>query len=244
MRYLLLSTVLLCASLSVPAQADTKRFGLTSYDRIEVRGDMIVEIAPSNRMTAVAEGTRVSLETLDMVVRNRVLLVSQRSMGAYGPRRASDGPLRIRLTAQNLASVDLRGSGQVRVTGLRGGEVLVALQGNGTIDAAVPAGVDVAVRVEGPGTITLSGRSRNLRAIVAGSGTIDASALPVRDLDVRSNGTGTSRFAASGDVTVLASGAANVSVAGAPRCTVTNTGAGTVECGVRQRDALPTTEDR
>lgn len=243
MRHFLLPLSLLCAAIATPAHADTKRFGLTSYDRIEVRGDMIVEIAPSNHITAVAEGTRVALETLDLVVRNRVLLVSQRSMGAYGPRRASDGPLRIRLTAQNLGAVDLRGSGQVRVAGLRGSEVLVALQGSGMIEAGIPLGIDVATRVEGPGTITLSGRSRSLRAIVAGSGTIDASAMPVRDLDVRSNGTGTSRFAASGEVTVLASGAANVAVAGAPRCTVTNTGAGTVECGVRQRDSLPTTED-
>lgn len=243
MRYSLLLPALFGAAIASPAHADTKRFGLTSYDRIEVRGDMIVEIAPSNRITAVAEGSRVALETLDMVVRNRVLLVSQRSMGAYGPRRASDGPLRIRLTAQNLGSVDLRGSGQVRVTGLRGTEVLVALQGSGAIDAAVPAGLLVSTRVEGPGTITLSGRSRTLRAIVAGAGTIEASAMPVRDLDVRSNGTGSSRFAANGEVVVIAAGSANVAVAGAPRCQVTNTGAGTVECGVRQRDSLPTTED-
>lgn len=241
MRHFLLPLALLCAVLATPAHADTKRFGLTSFDRVEISGDMIVEIAPSNRISAVAEGSRVSLETLDMEVRNRVLLVSQRSMGAYGPRRASDGPLRIRLTAQNLGAVDLRGSGQLRVTGLRGREVVVTLHGAGTIDAAVPAGLRVSTRVEGPGTITLTGRSQSLIAIVAGSGSVDASGLAVRDLDVRSNGTGTSSFAANGRVRVIALGAANVTVAGAPRCTVTNSGAGTVECGVRQRDALPTT---
>ena len=96
---------------------------------------------------------------------------------------------------------------------------------------------------EGPGTITLSGRSQSLRAIVAGSGAVHASALRVRDLTVHSTGTGTSHFAASGRVDITASGAAGVDVAGAPRCTVNNAGAGTVSCGVRQRDALPTTED-
>lgn len=231
------------AVLATPAHADTKQFGLTSYERIEVRGDMIVEIVPSTSISAVAEGTRAALETLDLTVRNRTLVVSQRSMGAYGPRRASDGPLRIRLTAQNLGSIDLRGSGQVRATGLRGTEVMVTLEGAGRIEAEISRGIDVATRVEGPGTVVLSGRSRSLRAIVAGAGAVDASGLPVRDLEVRSNGTGGSRFAASGNATVIAIGAANVEVAGAPRCTVTNNGAGTVTCGVRQREALPTTED-
>ena len=243
MRYWFLSLTTLAAVVAAPAHADTKRFGLTSYDRIEVRGDMIVDIAPSNRISAIAEGSRTSLETLDMVVVGRVLRVSQRSTGAYGPRRAADGPLRIRLTAQNLASVDLRGSGQVRAVGLRGREVIVRLEGAGTIAATVPAGLAVSTRVEGPGTISLSGRSQSLRAIVAGSGAVDASALQVRDLIVHSNGTGISRFAASGRADITAIGAAGVDVVGAPRCTVNNAGAGTVSCGVRQRDALPTTED-
>ncbi len=230
-------------SLHAPASADSKRFGLTSFDRVEVRGDMIVEIAPSNRIAAVAEGSRASLETLDMVVNGRTLRISQRSMGAYGPRPRGEPPVRIRLTAQNLSGIDLQGSGQVRAEGLRGPEVIVTLTGAGAVGASVPAGVAISSRVEGPGTITLAGRGRTLRAIVSGAGSIDASALAVRDLDARSSGTGTSRFAASGRATIVASGAAGVDVAGSPRCTVSNSGAGTVRCGARQRDALPTTAD-
>lgn len=235
-----------CAALLLqpaPAGASSKSFGLTSFERVEVRGDMIVDIVGGTSVGAVAEGSREALETIDMVVTGRSLRISQRSMGAYGPRPRGEPPVRITLRAQNLAAVDMHGSGRLTAAGLRGPEVMVTLTGAGAVSASVPAGIAVATRVEGPGTITLSGRARSLRAIVSGAGSIDASALPVRDLEARSSGTGTSRFAASGRATVIASGAAAVEVAGAPRCTVRNSGAGTVQCGTRQRDALPTTAD-
>ena len=228
---------------AAPAHADIKRFGITSYDRIEVRGDMIVDIAPSHLISAVAEGSRAALETLSLEVVNRTLMVSQRSEGAYGPRRASDGPIRLRLTAQNLATIDLRGSGQITARLLRGPEIIVALDGPGRIDAAIPAGSSVATRSTGSGSIVLSGRARSLQATASGSSSIDAATLGVRDLVVRASGTGASRFAASATARIIATGEANVDVAGRPRCTVSNTGAGTVTCGAGQRSALPTTSN-
>lgn len=234
---------LLAAALPAAAHADTKRFGITSYERIEVRGDMIVDISASHLIGAVAEGSREALDTLSLEVVNRTLVVSQRSEGRYGPRQAADGPVHVRLTAQNLASVDLRGSGQVTATRLRGQTVSISLDGAGRIVAAIPAGTSVTTRSVGSGTIVLSGRTRTLLATAAGSSTIDASALQTTDLTARANGTGASRFAASSTARVIASGQATIVVAGRPRCTVTNTGAGTVSCGANQRSALPTTSN-
>ncbi len=237
------SLALLALGLAAPAHADIKRFGITSYDRIEVRGDMIVDIAPSHLISAVAEGSRAALETLSLDVVNRTLVISQRSAGRFGPRRPEDGPVRLRLTAQNLTAIDLRGAGQVRAALLRGSMVIVSLDGPGTIAATIPAGVAVASRSAGSGTITLSGRTTSFQATVAGSSTIDASALVARDLVVRSNGTGSSRFAASTTARIIATGEANIDVSGRPRCTVTNGGAGIVACGAGQRSALPTTSN-
>jgi hypothetical protein len=241
-RSALLFVALVCAC-SVPAHADSKRYGITSYDRIEVRGDMIVEINPSHLISAVAEGSRAALETLTLDVVDRTLIVSQRSEGAFGPRRAADGPIRLRLTAQNLAAIDLRGAGQVTARHLRGPQIVVALDGPGRIDAAILAGTAVATRSTGSGSITLSGRARSLQATVSGSSSIDAARLDVRDLVVRASGTGASRFAAISTARVIATGEAMVDVSGRPRCTVSNTGAGTVACGAGQRSALPTTSN-
>lgn len=222
--------VVMLAGLCVPASAETRSFGIVSFDTIEVRGDTIVELVPGHRISARAEGTREAIETLTLEMEGRTLVISQALEGRYGPRRAEDGPARLTLTGQNVSGVVLRGSGQIVARGLRGPRVTVRLDGPGRIEAEVPAGVAVATRASGSGSITLRGRAQSLQAIVAGSAAVEAEQLAVRDLDVRAGGTGSSRFAASGRATIAALGEANVAVAGRPRCNVTNGGAGTVVC--------------
>lgn len=224
---------LLALGAAAPAQADTRRIGLTSFERVEVYGDMIVEIAPSNRVGAVAEASRAALETLSMEVNDHTLVIRQVAEGPFGPRRADAGPIVIRITAQNLAQVMLRGSGRVNVAGLRGNDVRVDLDGAGTVTAAVPAGTTVQARAIGAGQISLTGAARTLLAIANGAAAIDASGLSARDVTVRATGTGSSQFAASVSADIVSIGSANVTVTGRARCSVRNTGAGTVSCGAR-----------
>lgn len=222
--------LILSGGLGAHASADTRSFGITSFDAIEVRGDTIVELLPGHRISARAEGSREAIETLTLETEGRTLVIRQALEGRYGPRRAEDGPARLTLTGQNVSGVVLRGSGQVRARGLRGPRVTVRLDGPGRIEAEVPAGVAVVTRASGSGSIRLSGRAQSLQAVVAGSAAVEADQLVVRDLEVRAGGTGSSSFAASGRATIAALGEANVTVAGRPRCAVTNGGAGTVVC--------------
>lgn len=221
---------LVAAAFAAPAYADTRRYGLTSFDRVEVFGDMIVEIVPSTSIAAVAEASRANLETLSLEVNNRTLVIRQSASGAFGPRTSVGGPIVIRLTAQNLEQVMLRGAGQVRVSGLRGDNVRLDLDGSGRVEAAVAAGTTVTARAIGAGTMLLSGVTRTLSVIVNGAGSVDAAELRSRDLTVRASGTGASRFAASTSAIIYSGGSANIAVAGNARCTVTNVGAGTVAC--------------
>ena len=226
----------LCAS---PAAADTKRFGITSYDRIEVIGDMVVDITPSHLISAVAEGNRADLDVLDIAVRNRVLVIRNALEGPYGQRPRLVRPVRIRLTAQNLSAVSINGGAQVTVSGLRTDHTSLAVNGVGRINATGVTGRAIDLSLNGAGEITVTGRVTTASSNVAGAGQIDASALLARDLEVRAAGGGHSRYAASTTATVFASGAANVTVTGDPRCTVNNLGAGTIACGNRQRNTLP-----
>ncbi|MEQ1726392.1 MAG: DUF2807 domain-containing protein [Sphingopyxis sp.] len=224
-----------------PASANTRRYGLTSFDRIEVLGDMIVEIVPDYRISAVAEASRSALETLSLEVQDRTLRVRQVAEGAFGPRRAADGPIRIRLRAPALQQVVLRGSGQVDAGPLRGSAIAIDVDGPGHVRASVSRGETIRLRVVGTGEITISGRARDMTAITNGAGSIHAGALAVRDLTVRSSGSGSSHFAASHSANIIAGGSANVDVTGHARCEVRNIGAGTVACGAASRAPLPTT---
>ncbi len=242
-RTILFSAPLVALLLTVPATADTKRFGFTGFDGIDVRGDMIVEIVTASPVRADAEGSRSTLETLSLEVQERTLIVRQLSDGPYGPRRAGEPPARIRINAQGLNRLIVRGSGNVRATGLRGQRVIVTLDGGGSVDASGIIAEQLDVRAAGQGVVTVSGRARTMSAVNSGSATIIADAVVPRDLTVRSSGAGSSSYAASGTARVDALGEGNVSVAGRARCTVRNVGAGTVECGPRQRGSLPTSAD-
>lgn len=244
---LILPVALVLGGAAGPAAAQsmqTKRFGLSSFERVEVQGDMIVEISASPSISAVAEGSPEALDTLALDVRERTLVIRQDFGGSYGAHRpAATGPVRIRLTAQNLAAVTLAGSGTVRVQGLRGPSIQLVADGAGSIDATIADGAAVSSRAVGSGTITLSGRARTLTAVTNGAASINAAALPVRDLTVQAVGSGASRFAASASANIFAMGSANVTVDGAPRCTVRNSGAGTIACGDNARNRLPQRSD-
>lgn len=229
--------------LAVPASADTKRFGLTGFDGIDIRGDMTVEIVDAAPVRADAEGARSTLETLSLEVQERTLIVRQLSDGPYGPRRAGEAPARIRINARGLSRLIVRGGGRVTASGLRGQQVIVTLDGAGTVDARNIVAEQLDVRASGQGVVTVSGRARTMSAVNSGSAGIVAEDVVARDLTVRSSGAGAGSYAASGTARVDALGEGNITVIGRARCTVRNAGAGTVNCGPAARGSLPTTAD-
>ncbi len=239
----LIAATLAVSLFAVPASADSKRFGLTGFDAVDVRGDMIVEIVDAAPVRADAEGARSTLETLSMEVQERTLTIRQLSDGPYGPRRAGEPPARIRINARGLSRISVHGGGRVTVTGMRGQQVIVTLDGAGTVDARGIVAEQLDVRAAGQGTVTVAGRARSMSAVNSGAAAIEAQAVVPRDLSVRSSGAGSGNYAASGTARVDALGDGNVTVTGRARCTVRNVGAGTVNCGPAARGTLPTTAD-
>ncbi|MEL6341428.1 MAG: head GIN domain-containing protein [Myxococcota bacterium] len=123
----------------------------------------------------------------------------------------------LRVTVKQLTKVALRGSGDLRVEGMRGGPL--ALSGSGSGDAniegvigdlriAIRGSGDVRVEelnadsaevdIKGSGDVDLAGRATDVSIQVYGSGDVDAGRLQARDAEIQVNG--------SGDVTICASG--------------------------------------
>jgi hypothetical protein len=232
--------VLLLAVLAVtPAGAEQRRLGLTSFDRIEVAGDMTVEVVNGHSIFALVDGSADALDTLEVTVENRVLRIRQLSMGRFGPRRANAGPVSVRVSAQNLRGAALQGAGRLTVEGLRGDQVALWLNGAGQLDVRGIDAQTLVLRSTGNGTMTLAGRARNAGASISGGGTIIADALTAEALTVTSTGSGAHRFTATRTAEVTISGLGGVTVAGRPRCTVRNLSSGSVVCGTPLMPAEP-----
>ncbi len=217
--------------LSTSASAELRRVGLTSFDRIEIAGNMTVEIRADHRIAAVVEGSRDALDTMQVEVVNRTLYVRQLSMGTFGPRRADAGPVIVRISAQNLRAVLLHGAGAVTVDGLRGPETQLFLNGPGQLTVRGIAVETLLLRTAGNGAMTLTGRARNVQAALNGGGGVDALTLSADALRVTAVGPGTSRFTAVRTADVQVSGTGGLTVDGRPNCTVRNLSSGTVRCG-------------
>lgn len=226
-------------SLSSAADAETRRIGLTSFENLVVIGDIVVEVVPDYRISALVDASRDAIERLEMDVTEHTLTIRIGNDGPYGVSTAPVGPVHIRLSAQNLQQISLLGSGVLHAARLEGEDVRIRLSGAGEVAATIAAGGNVTVRADGAGNVQLAGRTDSLTASVSGAGAIDASGLVARDMTLRASGTGSSRFTAAQTANLTVSGAASVAVAGRARCTITNLGSGNATCENAARASLP-----
>ena len=230
-RWRIALTLMAGLAFASPAHADSRRVGVTGFERLVVLGDMIVQVVPDRITYAQVEGERDAIDALSLDVQDRTLTISQSVLGRFGPRPTTAAPLTIRLHVPTVRLVALRGTGSIDAHELRGDDVRVELTGQGRINARISNGQSLTMRANGSGTITMAGRSRDVSAYTDGPASIDASALDAGNLTVRSSGSGTSNFKTNGPANVTAIGQASVVVTGRARCTVHNISAGNVRCG-------------
>lgn len=218
---------------AAPAAAAEKRFGLTSFERIVVTGDFVVEVVTKSPVSAVASGSADALDRLELKSANGTLTVSDRRFGSDRTRGRSAGPVTIRINAARLSSAAMVGAGSLTIDRLIAADVALTLRGPGSLTVANIAADRLTLAVTGTGRVQLAGRAKTAETRVTGAGLVDASALAVTDLTANAEGAGDQRYNAVRTASVTARGVGTVSVAGKPACTVRNLGAGTVTCGQR-----------
>lgn len=218
---------------STPAAAAEKRFGLTSFERIVVNGDFVVEVVTKSPVSAVASGVPDAIDRLELKSANGTLTISDRRFGSDRTRGAGAGRVTIRINAARLNSAAMVGAGSLTIDRLIAADVALTLRGPGSLTVANITADRLTLAATGTGRVQLAGRAKTAEMRVAGAGLVDASALTVTDLTANAEGAGDQRYSAVRTASVTARGVGTVSVAGTPACTVRNLGAGNVSCGQR-----------
>lgn len=214
-----------------PASAAEKRFGLTSFDAIEVQADVDVEVTARAPVSAVATGSQDALDRLEIEARDGRLIIKERRFAGDEKRAAPRGAVTIRVNAANLRAATLTGAGSLRVDALAGQRVSVGLRGPGRLSVARIAADRLSVAAIGSGTMTLGGQTKQADMTFSGANVVDAGALLVDALVSDSEGASDHVFHAVKSAAVTARGVGRTVVLGKPVCTVRNVGSGTVECG-------------
>lgn len=228
-----LAVVVLFAA--APAAAAEKRFGLTSFDAIEINADYIVEVTTRAPVGAVATGPQDALDRLIVEARDGRLVIGQRQFAGDAERRAPRGAVTIRINAANLRSATMGGAGSMRIDQMKGTRVTVGLRGPGTLSVGAIATDRLSVAMIGNGTMTLGGTAKQAQMTVSGAGMFDAGALKVDMLTFDGEGAGDYRMHAVKTAAVTARGVGKTVVLGKPVCTVRNVGAGSVQCGTAKK---------
>lgn len=217
--------------LSGPAAAAEKRYGLTSFETIEVGTDVDVEVVTRAPVSAVATGSTDALDRLTLETRDGRLVIGEKKYAGDENRRTPPGPVTIRVNAANLRAATLAGAGSLRIDRLKGARVTIGLRGPGRVSVDAIDADRLSVAMIGNGTMTLAGKAKQGQMTLSGAGVVDAGRLSVDDLVSDSEGAGDHIFNAVKTAAVTTRGVGKTVVLGRPACTVRNLGSGTVSCG-------------
>ena len=212
--------IALLACVPTPADAATRNFGVSGFDRIRVDGPFKVRlatgVAPYASRQRIGPGARPV--TIDVQGRTLVVRSNRSSWGGY-PGEAK-GPVEISIGTHELNAAWVNGSGSLAIDRLRGLSFDLAVQGAGSASVGRPRSTSSRSRSPAPAAPRIAGAAPKLTALVRGISTLDASGLIVKDATIGAQGPATVRVTVTGTAKVDAQGAAVVDLAGKPACTV------------------------
>jgi hypothetical protein len=230
-----LSAALAGLTLAAPADAATRNFGITGFEKVRVDGPFRVRLSTGVAPFAQASGSPAALDRVSLEVRGNTLVVqtSASAWGGYPGQQA--GPVEISIGTHELSQAWVNGSGSLAINRAEGLKFDLNVQGSG---AAAIEQVDVdqlSVNLVGTANAVLAGRAGKLTAIVRGVSSLNAAALATKDATVGADGAATVSVDVANAITVDGSGPATVSLAGAPSCTLRLHGSASVSgCGSTQ----------
>jgi len=229
MKRILLAGII-AACLAGPAAAAERRYSVGDFDRVRIEGPYEVTLATGRPSTATANGSQQGLDRVTVEVQDRILHVRP-NRSAWGGPPGPAGPVRVALTTRDLRTATIIGSGALNIDKARGLRIDLSVSGSGRLALAAVEADMLIVGLSGAGKITLGGRAKQLRAAIQGTGDLDAGALRADGADIKADTSGAVRLIAVRTAKVLATGTGEVSIGGAPACTITGPSADRVRCG-------------
>ena len=224
-------TFLLAAALSAIAShagAETRNFGITSFEKVRVDGPFKVRLTTGVAPFATATGSQAALDRVAIEVRGNTLVVHNNldSWGGYPGKDA--GPVEVSLGTHDLSAAWLNGSGMLSIDRVRGLSFDLSVQGSGAGDIGQTAVDQLNVSVVGTASARLAGHAGKMTAVIRGISNLDASGLLAKDASLGADGAATISASISNSVTIDATGPATVRLTGGPSCTLRVAGSASV----------------
>jgi hypothetical protein len=162
--------------------AATSTRALPNFSGIELAGSNNVTVVAGARQSVVVHADSNLLSHVTTQVKAGTLIIGD--VGRFNAK----SPMYVEVSVPSLTALDLSGSGNVTVTGIRASRLTVTLPGSGGISASGSV-TRLDISVDGSGDAQFSGLiARNVDAVINGSGTIFVTATQSLDAKVPGSG--------------------------------------------------------
>jgi carbon monoxide dehydrogenase subunit G len=203
----------------------TANHKLGSYNEIEVKGSMDVYFTQGPEKEAVIEADDNILPYIELIQEGDKLIIRQKNHISL----SYHNEIKIRLTAPDVRSFSLSGSGNIKLVNTVENKesVSVAVSGSGNVDGVVDA-PEVNANISGSGDIAVTGETRDLEVNIAGSGNFRGKALLAENANVNIAGSGDAEVHASVKLEAKIVGSGDVDYLGNPQVSSKIMGSGSI----------------
>ncbi len=226
----------LVAAVGAPAEAATRSYGVTSFDRIRVTGPFDVQVHVGGAPSARATGPQEAIDRLSVEQNGNVLVVKPLPGGWGGWPIGFHGKLVVEISTPSLNNATLAGSGNVAIDRVKGDQLDLALSGSGNLSVAAVDVARLAATMTGSGDLSVAGRAGQAKALLTGSGDLKGDQLATDVADVSLIGSGDLSIGARRNAKVNLAGSGDIRIAGPANCSITRTGSGDVHCAHQSSD--------
>ncbi|MFP5328949.1 MAG: GIN domain-containing protein [Alphaproteobacteria bacterium] len=228
MSFRLPPLLLALLALASPANAASRNFTVTGFERIRVDGPFRVALKTGVAPFAKATGSPAALNGVAIDVQGNTLVVRRNPTAQSAYPGESAGPVEISVGTHDLNAAWVNGAGSLAIDKAKAQVFDLSVQGPGSISIGRLTADRLRAGLSGSGSASVAGTAAVVKAVVRGTSSFDATALNAKDVDVGAEGTAVVRLTATGTAKVDALGTALVELSGRPACTTRASGSAVV----------------
>ncbi|MDQ3471639.1 MAG: DUF2807 domain-containing protein, partial [Pseudomonadota bacterium] len=207
------------ALLAAPADAATRNFTVTGFDRVRVDGPYRVKLTTGVAPFARAEGSVAGLDALSLEVQGRTLIIRRKAPVKSNAAQPL-GPVAIAVGTHELGAAWVNGSGGIAINRVKGQKFELGVSGSGAVEVGKLSVDRLGVSILGSASVALAGAVETASFSLSGPSSLDAAGLTTKAATIDADGSSTIKLTATGTAKVDGNGLATIELAGGPACTI------------------------
>ncbi len=209
---LLLFLLSACRVVRGSGDVETETRSVSGFDQVSLngQGELILEQGEQESLEIEAEDNIIAV--IETEVRGDTLHIGVKDNRTLRPTE----PIRFYLTMQEIAGLEISGSGNITADDVVSDRLTLRINGSGDIDIGSLTAESLSVEINGAGNVDVAGRATRQTIEISGSGNYRAGDLESEEVEVDVNGSGETAVWANQTLRVDISGSGDVSYYGRP----------------------------